>query len=578
MLLYSFEILSNYDVLPWFDKKQFKPPKTDKAPISPSDVKMVNWHQIVALADAFKRLEPNDSAYQSNQDFDYLRVNVMMANLLATHPCRVSELWRLPSDCEIIAAPVEKYGPQITEDQHDNLDFKYGLVWFPVKGGKAVVKPIPSAVQWVAHRCIEIIRSYGIEARKTAAFIVENPGVIPIPDHLSHIKATDKISETDIRLLLGLPNERTLNEHNFWKSNFKKTWKNRTKIHNSDNLYCFETFQTEWWETFQKEFKKTFKNEWPYVVNHKGYQLRADNALLLFYRNRLESRTQLYSPVFFDTISSSTLDLILSDGQPLVKTIWERLDITLPNGSYPDINTHDLRHFLNTIAQQAGLSEPIIAMWSGRKSLSQNAAYDHRTDEERLAVHGYEVEDYDGLQSDDILALQAQKAYQTVTIAPPSKQVLDPDQQVLETMKNKSMISISPFGYCIGSLIQEPCAMAVNCLSCDRYFVCKGSKKSLDYITSKIKSLENQLGSLEELKKKNSRLLRNPNLIPLIEKQLKGAKALQADLNDPKIPDGNLIARGDYQCTTSPKLSDRVSAFRTQMKQMQSSKKELTGE
>ncbi|MBL1569869.1 DNA-binding protein, partial [Klebsiella pneumoniae] len=41
--------------------------------------------------------------------------------------------------------------------------------------------------------------------------------------------------------------------------------------------------------------------------------------------------------------------------------------------------THQLRHLLNTFAQINGMDEFSIARWSGRKLISQNFSYDHRS-------------------------------------------------------------------------------------------------------------------------------------------------------------------------------------------------------
>jgi hypothetical protein len=43
------------------------------------------------------------------------------------------------------------------------------------------------------------------------------------------------------------------------------------------------------------------------------------------------------------------------------------------------IKTHQLRHLLNTFSQINGMDEFSIARWSGRKLISQNVSYDHRS-------------------------------------------------------------------------------------------------------------------------------------------------------------------------------------------------------
>ncbi len=62
--------------------------------------------------------------------------------------------------------------------------------------------------------------------------------------------------------------------------------------------------------------------------------------------------------------------------------VFDDMGIFLPNGAAVQITTHMARHYLNTIANKAAVPQADIALWSGRKNLRQNAAYDHETAEE----------------------------------------------------------------------------------------------------------------------------------------------------------------------------------------------------
>lgn len=49
-----------------------------------------------------------------------------------------------------------------------------------------------------------------------------------------------------------------------------------------------------------------------------------------------------------------------------VKSVFERFDSVDDNGNPLRINTHDFRHWLNTLVQQHGADQAIVAKWSGR--------------------------------------------------------------------------------------------------------------------------------------------------------------------------------------------------------------------
>lgn len=450
--------------------------------ISPSSVKPVSWDNIVALAAAYQMLEPSHSDLSAKRtDFDFMRVYTMMANLLAVSPSRSAELWRLPAHCRVIAEPANSLNFKV--DGNENLDFKFGLVWHPVKGGKPLIKPIPTAMQKVANRCIEILESYSDSPRKTAKFIIDNPGVLPIPESLKDIeqcRKTGVIHLSQLKRLMGYYGE-SWNSFRPWRM-FQRTRKTRKKTGNDKTVqtttFCFETFEIEWWELFKENFRKSFKNDWPYVVNDPSCKLRADDFLLLHYDNQFFPQASYRSKLFFQSTNVNTMGALLKTSKnALIVSLWERLGIKLSDGSAPSLATHQLRHFLNTMAQRAGVPEPIIALWSGRASISQNLTYDHRTDAEKARQHGYHITDYDEMQVDDLLARQVDQAF-TGTIALPSIEVLSERDEGIKELARRRLVSISPIGFCLGNLRDEPCPHAVNCLNCARLVVCKGAEKA----------------------------------------------------------------------------------------------------
>lgn len=195
-------------------------------------------------------------------------------------------------------------------------------------------------------------------------------------------------------------------------------------------------------------------------MNTQTYKLQADRALLLVYEGQINPTARYQSKLFLETPSEKGLINLLGTSAGR-ETLFQRLDICLPDGSHPSIQTHDLRHFLNTMAQRAGIPEPVIAMWSGRRNIAQNAVYDHRTDAERLRAHGYQVADYDEAQTDDLLARQVSQAFDG-TVAPPSIEVLSAREASARELNRRLMVSITQFGFCVGDLKSDPCPHAMK--------------------------------------------------------------------------------------------------------------------
>jgi hypothetical protein len=57
-------------------------------------------------------------------------------------------------------------------------------------------------------------------------------------------------------------------------------------------------------------------------------------------------------------------------------SVFDRYGFKEPNGSSIFVTSHEFIRWLNTLAQEGGMSQELIARWSGRKDVSQNAAYD----------------------------------------------------------------------------------------------------------------------------------------------------------------------------------------------------------
>lgn len=562
-------------VAPQLAGLEFKPALKERA--LQSHVQPSTWSEIIALGSAYQALRSQDSPASKRQDFDLLRYYTMLATLLVCAPSRMSELWRTAADIVVLTNPLEHL-ETIPEEDVENLDFKFALVWHPVKRGRPVIKPIPAAMHNVARDCVDIVRSYGEEARSTARWIMKNPGILPITEELADLEVcrqTGKITSEQLKRLFGLPEDRQIGSHKVWCRNFHRTRASHKKkgggIGRSDE-YCFKTLEAEWWELFLKKWKNSLGAVWPYAVNTETYKLEADRALLLVYDGQLDTRTKYQSKIFLEAPSFKSLDKLLSEQSSSRNlSVFQRLDIRLPDGSHPSIQTHQLRHFLNTMAQRAGLPEPVIAAWSGRRNIAQNVVYDHRTDAERLRAHGYAVADYDEAQVDDLLARQVGLAFEGA-IAPPSIEVLSATEASVRELNRQLMISITQFGFCVGDLKSDPCPHAMNCLSCARLVVCKGAAKAKALIEDKIRRLKGQRDLLRAHLAEGGKRLKNEKILPHLDAQIAGAEDMLLALNDPGIEDGTIIARRDSRGAISASFADRVALFAAEQGELQASR------
>lgn len=184
---------------------------------------------------------------------------------------------------------------------------------------------------------------------------------------------------------------------------------------------------------------------------------------------------------------------------------------------YPEemnLRSHQIRHFLNTTMQRAGLSERIIATWSGRASVTQNAVYDHRTDEEKVErIAGILKE-----KNEDIIVIPVND----------------------HEFKQKTGIAAAKqdTGYCIQNLDINPCQRLTNCIGCSRNCHVKGITKELEQI--KI-NRDLALEKIKVLMQKESNLTVHKKWMDTLIKRYRAHEALLVALNDPLIEKGAII-------------------------------------
>jgi hypothetical protein len=140
------------------------------------------------------------------------------------------------------------------------------------------------------------------------------------------------------------------------------------------------------------------------------------------------------------------------------KSIFERFGYAEDDGSPIMLRSHSLRHYLNMLAQMGGLSSAEIAIFSGRRDVSQNRAYDH-------------------MSSDEVQApiTQALNAGFTVNIVPEVSR----DLIARREFKEMGVVAAhtTEYGWCTHNFASEPCQMYRDCINCEEQECVKGEER-----------------------------------------------------------------------------------------------------
>ena len=217
------------------------------------------------------------------------------------------------------------------------------------------------------------------------------------------------------------------------------------------------------------------------------------------------------SRCMFEKITSNHINNCLST-EP---TIFSRNKLTEPCDKPMKIRTNQFRHYLNTIAHEEGLSEEIIAEWSGRNLITQNPAYRNVSPETILKKYKY-ANGTGGIFIPTSLVNQSEYD----KIAPAVAQRTD-------------------YGFCVHDFSMLPCMKHQDHLTCGEHIYFKGDKKRNDNLHFRLAEEEALLARAEKQSSEGHAVAplwinHSRFVVPILRK-------LVEVFEDPNIPDGTAI-------------------------------------
>ncbi|MDV7143036.1 hypothetical protein R3X27_10100 [Tropicimonas sp. TH_r6] len=435
------------------------------------------------------------------------RFAMSIVALLMCTPSRKEEPFLLPAQAEIVKNP----GADRSDEDipfHLRSTYKCGLRWWPLKGGPAQVKFVPKEMMPVAVEALETIRELTREARNLASWMMENPGQIRLPSGLEHVPEARLITISELSQMLLGPRS--------WlsKRGIKaKVRRNTKEGFGAPNLYS--------WDEVQQAMLKETPRGWP--VLSRVSEVKYSDALCVSFLNQFDernaTRSWMVKPIdtgIIDDVLSGQPEGVRENGKirPAVPSIFERMAIRLPDGSIPKITTHQIRHYLNTIAQRARVPQAHIAHWSGRRHVMENEDYDHT---DML----FEVEQI----------LRGEESQELPAIA---GIVDDSDFETLDYLRGdrKMQLHSTAYGYCNRRFMEEPCDRAGACRTCTRLVCLGGSKRAADQLLREAARDERSLENLRSRQLEGRTV--NQKTVEAVEQSSARSRAMAEAIMDPK--------------------------------------------
>lgn len=235
-----------------------------------------------------------------------------------------------------------------------------GIRYWVEKVQRWDIKWLPTVMVPVAKEAIETIISLTQSARDLARWYEEHPGQawLPGPDRGPFQEYTME----DVATMFGLAGK-----------GGARQW----LIHRKIPINRDRTQHTVYRSNLEPALLKAW-NKYNYLEKGSG-NIRRSNLLFLTFANQHNFRNT-NSCCIAPTTDQHISDFLSGRGDEesgKIQSIFERFDSVDTHGNPFRMNSHQFRHWMNTIAQRGALSELLVARWSGRKEVSQNSVYDH---------------------------------------------------------------------------------------------------------------------------------------------------------------------------------------------------------
>jgi hypothetical protein len=362
-------------------------------------------------------------------------VDVLVSSIMAilcAAPSRIGEVFLLSADCEVIR-----------NDSHGTA--VYGLRWYPEKGAPPQTKPIITSMVDVVREALDKIRALTKPARIVSAWYERHPTELYLPASLEYLRGKKTLGTEELaQIVFATPT--TAAGIGGWVYRYKVKRRTSRRVGMAAD-YAFADVEAAVIKLLPRGF--------PFVNKEIG--LKYSDALLCHPRGLRNSSTATYRGAV-ELIGISDVLRLISAPKDKV-SIFEHFGYVERDGTPIRVRTHQLRHYLNTLAQAGGLSQLDVAVWSGRANIHQNAVYDHVSDRDALAV-------LDENTRDD--------KHVPATLAARRKAVLIKRDEFERLQVNTA--HTTEFGFCVHDFAMLPCQLHMDCLNCDEHLCLKGDK------------------------------------------------------------------------------------------------------
>lgn len=373
--------------------------------------------------------------HEATAPADVLATSLMA--ILCAAPSRVSEALLLDVQCEV---------RQSTADGAP----AYGLRWFPSKGADPMVKWVVPSMASVVQEAVKRVRALTDSAREVAGWYTQHPDKLYLPANLAHLRSKQRLDMYELAEVLFLdPIADPPVVCGEWCRRNKVPMEQLAPAKKVKGLT-----KTVRFVDVERAVLSMLPAKFPYLDPERG--LLAKDGLFVVLGNAMHATRATYRCLFEPYTYSSLYNRMGNSDD--VQSVFDELGLTEDDGQPIRIRSHQLRHYLSTLATRGGLSEIEVARWAGRANIQHNSVYDHVSAVD-LAEQSRALVDANGAESAVVVSLPASGFL-----------VRRGDFELPEGASAHT----TEFGYCVHDFTALPCQLHADCLNCNEMVCVKG--------------------------------------------------------------------------------------------------------
>lgn len=465
---------------PYLGARSYTNLRGSNAPAAVKLAKAADQDAFFSIADVFSR------PLSQLDDSDIMVTSVTA--LLLSAPMRIGETLRWRADC-------------LRTDKDKNGEEQRYLAYYVPKTKSYVRKAVPTTMGEVAQEAVDRLLKISEEPRRLALYMESNPQKFYRHANCPAVPDDQVLTPKQVSEALGFANTNSCEE-------FLK------KYTGNYSLTGF-TLDSLWQIVLAEHHKQN--PHFPYQEKPANglKPLKMSESLMCFQRLQFGVRVGK-SPVLLAPFNPDHYRKRLDGAVKPNRSNQRPMCFFTKHGFDPvRLNPHSLRHFVNRLAKQGGMSIEAITEWSTRASVQQSRTYLHETPEQirdrAATLHGHKQE----------------------------QQHLIPVTEVEAESYGAGPYHRSRYGICRRSWRAGPCIKFADCTNCSELLACKGDKIALEAIKGDLLHMNRTREAAERAVAAGERsgglwlAKAEPQMARLIE--------LVNIMENPDIPDGSPI-------------------------------------